>query len=88
MNLKALHYVFKNDTPIGDINALITLAGEFYNLEDPQISNTILFNRSVREDTYQMMTSSSRPIVYIQFIDKVMGSRSTPLVFETIFIQL
>ena len=84
----ALHYVFRNDSPIGDINAFIDLAGNEYNLEDPQIANTILFNRSVREDTYQMMVSSTRPIVYIQFMETASGGRTQPLVFEPIFIQL
>ena len=84
----ALHYVFRNDSPIGDINAFIDLAGNEYNLEDPQIANTILFHRSVREDTYQMMASSTRPIVFIQFMETASGSRNQPLTFDPIFIQL
>eukprot|EP00597_Dinobryon_sp_UTEXLB2267_P009098 CAMPEP_0170092058 /NCGR_PEP_ID=MMETSP0019_2-20121128/25500_1 /TAXON_ID=98059 /ORGANISM="Dinobryon sp., Strain UTEXLB2267" /LENGTH=248 /DNA_ID=CAMNT_0010312257 /DNA_START=14 /DNA_END=757 /DNA_ORIENTATION=+ len=88
MHHKALHFVFRNDVPIGDINAFIELAGNVYNLEDPQISNTILFNRSVREDTYQLMATNKRPIVYMQFIDKAIGNRSPPLIFETIYIEL
>eukprot|EP01036_Dinobryon_divergens_P034295 gene34295-44298_t len=74
--------------PLGDINAFIDLAGNEYNLEDPQIANTILFHRSVREDTYQMMASSTRPIVYIQFMETASGSRNQPLTFDPIFIQL
>ena len=88
MHHEALHFVFRNGAPIGDIKAFIELAGDYYNLEDPQISNSILFNRSVREETYQMMTASTRPIVYIQYTDNSAGNRTPALTFEPIYIQL
>lgn len=61
------HLVLMDNQFIGDIKAFISKAEQDYSITDEDISNTIIFNRLVRENTYQKFQSNPNPIVYLSF---------------------
>lgn len=76
MHHKDTHLVLREKVVIGNIDSLIKVAKQEYNLEDAEVANYILFNRSVRENTYDMMNATGNPIMSLEFTEE---GRSEPL---------
>lgn len=53
---------------IGDIYALIKRAQQQYGIEDAEIANTVVFNRLVRETSYDAFKGFTNPLMAIQFV--------------------
>lgn len=73
---------------IGDVEKLISIAEDTYNIENAAICNTVVFNREVREELYKlaMPTNKVHPIVYLEFDDQS-GEHDT-MQMGKIFIEL
>lgn len=64
---KTTHLVVKDHEVIGDIYSFIVEAKEVYGFEEAEVSNTIIYNRQVRELTYDMMNAGGNPIYTLRF---------------------
>lgn len=86
---KTTHLVLKNNQLLGDMNSLIELAkSEPYNIDDAEAFNTIVYNRSVRELSYTLMSERGRPVVYFDFIDATGGKTGDSLHFGKVHVEL
>jgi len=59
--------VVKDHEVIGDIYSFIVEAKEVYGFQEAEVSNTIIYNRQVRELTYDMMTAGGNPVYTLRF---------------------
>jgi uncharacterized phosphosugar-binding protein len=82
------HVVLKNKAIIGDIHQLITLAKSDYQIEDAEISNSIVINRLVREETANLMLQRGRTIVYFELLDSSPIKSSELLDLGKLYIEL
>ncbi len=67
MHYKESHVVLRDKELIGDMKALVALATDQYGIEDPEIYNTVIYNRNVREIGFEMMREKANPIVIMRF---------------------
>lgn len=71
LHLVSTNVVIINDQKaIGDIKDLIHYAEKEHKMEDAEIANTVVFNRQVREGTYDVYSVIQRPIITIQFMQQ------------------
>ncbi len=85
----ATHLVIVDDQVIGnnaDFAAFVTATFEF--VVDVEASNTVLFNRSVREGFYDMMKNNPNPIVHIQFGQQDLKRPKDFEVIGSIYVEL
>jgi hypothetical protein len=61
------HIVLRNSEIIGDCSKLIDLAKNSYGIEDAEIANTVIFNRQVRENTFDKFRANENTVVQIQY---------------------
>lgn len=84
-----LHVVIIDNKPLGDVKSLIELAkSEEYNLPEAEKANTVMLNRSVREQLDKVY-SRSRPLIYLEFVDETKSmKRGEALSLGNIHIEL
>lgn len=80
--------VFMNGNLVGGIHDLVNLAIQNFGLEDADSANTVLFNRSVREETFNLMNALKRPIVYLSLADRSQVKVSEVLRLGRLTIEL
>ncbi|KAJ1432658.1 cyclophilin-like domain-containing protein [Ochromonadaceae sp. CCMP2298] len=85
---KASHIVFRDDKVIGDVKALTAMALKEYGILDAEVNNTILFNRLVRENSYDMMKARNRPVVYMKFANSGITRESFGVLQIELFSEL
>lgn len=67
MHYNNTHLVLRDNTILGDIQALLRIAQSEYAIEDAEVANTIVFNRLVRETSYEAFKIFTNPLLTIQF---------------------
>lgn len=60
--------ILRDREVIGDIDALLKIAVEQYGVEDAEVSNTVVFNRMVRETSFEAFKVFKNPLMSIQFV--------------------
>jgi hypothetical protein len=62
------HLILQDEVVVGDICALVKIAISTYGVEDAEVINTVLFNRNVRETSFEVFRVLKNPIMTIQFV--------------------
>ncbi len=88
-----LHYkrdyiVVINNRIIGDHQAFVAVARTEYNIEDAEVTNTIVGNRQIREGTFRLMTERANPLVYIEFVNKSATRPADSRDYGKVYIEL
>jgi hypothetical protein len=78
MHYQQTHLILRNKEILGDIQGLLKAAMSEYNIEDAEVANTVVFNRLVRETSYQAFKAFKNPLLTIQFLIKN-GPRETDM---------
>lgn len=64
---KETHVILRDKELIGDMKKLISIATQQYGIEDPEMCNSVIHNRNVREMSFEMMRQKSNPIVIMRY---------------------
>jgi hypothetical protein len=86
LHYESSHIVLEDDKVIGDIQSFMDLLQKIYGYEDVYVENIIIYNRQVRECSYQMMAERGNPVVTLQF--DMEGTRGGYDDLGTIYIEL
>jgi len=82
------HVVLRNKSIVGDIKQLINIAKTEYNIEDAEISNSVIIYRLIREETSKLLAQRKRTIVFFDLMDSSPVKSSELLEFGKIYIEL
>jgi hypothetical protein len=84
---KLNYLVIHNGEIVGDMNAMINLALNTYNIETAEASNTVIYNRAIRETGFSLINNRGRPVISMEFLDA--GSKpSDAIKLGTVLIEL
>ncbi len=88
-----IHYrsgviVVQNKQVIGDHKAFCEFAMAEYDIADAEVTNTIVANRLLRENTYRGMQDRGRPVVFIEFVNKSGTKAADNLDYGKVYIEL
>jgi hypothetical protein len=67
MHYRESHVILRDKELIGDVKQLITVATQQYGIEDPEVANTVIHNRNVREMCFEMLREKKNPVVIMRF---------------------
>ncbi|RYH31343.1 hypothetical protein EON65_02870 [archaeon] len=88
MHYNQTHLVFRDNAILGDIQALLRVAQSEYSIEDAEVANTIVFNRLVRETSYEAFKILTNPLLTMQFVAQNGASETDMEDLGTITIEL
>lgn len=82
------HIVFIDGNFIGDYKTLIQVATDSYGIEDAEVSNSVVLNRMMREETFRLMDETQHDVVFLQFANKTQSKDAMDYEFGTVYIEL
>ncbi len=88
LHYKKNYIVLRNNLVVGDHAAFITLARDEFNIEDAEVTNTIVGNRLVREGTFRLMAERGRPLVFVEFVNKSATKPAEARDYGKVYIEL
>jgi len=85
---KELYAVERNGEIVGDLMALIAIANAEFGMEDAEIANTILFEKTAKAETARLIAERSHPSVEINFADTEGIGKEDPVEYAPIVVEL
>lgn len=83
-----LHIVERDGVLVGDLMSLVNIAMTEFNMDDAEIANTILFEKSAQEETLRLIKQNNHTACYLKFQAAEGIGKEDPLEYGEIVIEL
>lgn len=83
------HVILKDGAYFGDSKALVKYATDVYNIENPEIANTLVFSRASKEDTAKIVALfPKRQYCFLDFVDGAKKRSAKSPYYGKVIIEL